>query len=165
MNKDDGRSASGRAVVNGAGQAVSALRASVPSAVTVVTQREIIKAVPDRFLASFGSALDSMAAWKPGWTRRNIANALQAMEVRTCTPQEIDAVIGRKGWASNECDVCGEENAPITLRIGDEPDYEARWQDICLPCLVNLGTLAAQAIEARRAETQGGSVHESAVTK
>jgi hypothetical protein len=131
--------------------------------VEIVTQREMIQRAPHAFKSQYGLSRGEAAAWKPGWTRGQIIDALNALDTGICTVADIDATIGTKGWASNECDICDEQNAEIIMRLGDEPDHDARWQDICLPCISRLGAVAAQAIEARRAETGTGSVHESAV--
>jgi hypothetical protein len=70
-------------------------------------------------------------------------------KIRECkTVADLDA-LGLKNWVSETCDLCGSE-PNVWLEIGDEPDYEARWLTICLPCAEHLGAIAT---ETRRAET------------
>jgi len=52
-------------------------------------------------------------------------------------------IIGNCGWTKNACDVCDRQFSAL-IRIGDEPDYDARWQDLCVDCLTSaLETLKA----------------------
>ena len=148
----------GRAVVNGAGQAVSALRASVAIAVKVITQREVIRSVPKAWEAAY-----SIGYYAKDQEKQAITDKLRSLDVDTCSADDVAAIIGNRSWVENDCDLCADSECDIILQIGDEPDYDSRWMNACLPCAANLGKLAAQAIEARRAETQVGSVHESAV--
>jgi hypothetical protein len=63
-----------------------------------------------------------------------VIRLLRALDVETATAADVNAIIGNNTWASLTCDGCGEDKYRI-LRLGDEPDYEARWQDLCLDCL------------------------------
>jgi hypothetical protein len=51
-------------------------------------------------------------------------------------------VIGTGGWAKNECSECGTDCA-VLMHIGDEPDYEARYVELCAGCLANLAVVIA----------------------
>jgi hypothetical protein len=88
-----------------------------------------------------------------------ISDALAKLDPETCTASEIRDIIGVSSWATLDCDVCGRD-VPMLARIGDDPDYEMRWQDICLECIAAI----AQTIETRSAKTKGlGPKDESVV--
>lgn len=128
-----------RAVVNGAGQAVSALRASVPSAgdlcvwwVPQIPMKAFYVNVPG--LAEASLILDTLGRYDAFQFENNVkpdyCNAGGLIE--------YDATAGE--WFDWQC--------PVTW-----DDFEAVRRD---------PVALASAIEARRAETQSGSVHESA---
>ena len=50
------------------------------------------------------------------------------------TAEQVDEIIGNKSWTSNECTECGKD-APVLVRVGEEPAYEARWVELCPDCL------------------------------
>lgn len=60
----------------------------------------------------------------------------------TCTVYEFNIAIDHPSWTENRCDECGED-FDILLHIGDDVDYDARWQCLCAGCIVKaLGVLA-----------------------
>jgi transcription elongation factor Elf1 len=52
------------------------------------------------------------------------------------TAEQVNEVIGNSSWTSNKCDECGQDHN-FLVRIGEEPDYDARWVDVCLECIGN----------------------------
>lgn len=70
-----------------------------------------------------------------------IRKRLKALDLETCTLADVDKAIGTENWADNECDVCGG-NHDLVIRIGDDPNYEARWVDVCPSCLSKASDLA-----------------------
>lgn len=51
------------------------------------------------------------------------------------TVAEIKTAFGQhKDWAENRCDECGRDRPELVL-IGEEPEYEARWQELCPDCV------------------------------
>ena len=60
----------------------------------------------------------------------------------TCTVKEFTTAIDHPSWAENRCDECGEDFDTI-LHIGEDVDYDARWQCLCAGCLMKaVGVLA-----------------------
>jgi hypothetical protein len=59
---------------------------------------------------------------------------LAALTDETRTRQSVAEIIGNDSWAEMSCDECGVERNTL-IRFGDDPDYEARWQDLCSDCL------------------------------
>ena len=109
----------------------------------VITKRAIIRSVPVRFERQYGHDRNQ-PSWKSDLTRGEMIDALNALDVDTCAAEAVNAIIGNKSWTSNECDACGAD-CEVLVRIGDEPDYEARWQDLCAECLSDAAALATTA--------------------
>jgi hypothetical protein len=59
--------------------------------------------------------------------------ALAALDLETCSAAAVVAVLGTS-WVENECDEC-QKDVPVLMRFGEEPDYDNRWQDLCVDCL------------------------------
>jgi hypothetical protein len=66
---------------------------------------------------------------------------LRKLDLKTCTVADVDAAIGTTGWADNECDLCGG-NHELVVRVGDKPDYDARWIDLCPSCVKKVSTVS-----------------------
>ena len=102
--------------------------------ITIVTKRDVIRSVPKAFRTQYGRNPGEVAAWsKSQKTKGELVNAADALDVETCTAEEMDAAIETK-WCGHKCDECDLEKDAL-VRIGQEPDYEARWVDICSDCL------------------------------
>ena len=65
--------------------------------------------------------------------KRQITEKLKALEW-PFTADHVNAIIGNNSWTDCICDECGND-FPSLVRIGDEPDYEAHWLDLCKTCL------------------------------
>lgn len=109
----------------------------------VITKRGIIRSVPARFEQQYGRDRNG-TSWKGIITRGEMIDALNALDVGTCSAEAINEIIGNKSWTSNKCDACDTE-CEVLVRIGDEPDYEARWQDLCARCLSDAARVATSA--------------------
>lgn len=85
---------------------------------------------------------EKVVGWSKTRTAESIRTALENLDLETCSSTDIDAAIATTGWADNKCDTCGK-NCAVVLRLGEEPDYEARWWDICADCLMEAGEFLA----------------------
>ena len=94
---------------------------------TIIRRSEVLKRVPDDWASQYSRNLDP--------DKRAITSMLLALDRDTMTEDQVNSIIGNKSWTSLACDVCNEEK-PVLVRIGDEPDHEARWQDVCRSCLI-----------------------------
>lgn len=101
--------------------------------ISLIQKANIVAGVPER--------------WKKQYSRPNedpdkqaITAALQALKGSAFTAEQVDAIIGNDSWTDNDCTECGQD-FPTLVRIGEEPDYEAQWVDLCPNCL-------AKAVEA-----------------
>lgn len=102
----------------------------------IVTKRERIESVRDRWQKQYRHySPDTLIGG--GASREQvgvISRRLSKLDLSTCSEADVDAAIGVKKWASLRCDECLEDK-DILMRMGDEPDYKARWQDLCADCL------------------------------
>lgn len=57
--------------------------------------------------------------------------------------ESINETIGNTSWTELRCDNCKKDKDAL-VRIGDEPDYDSRWQDLCLDCLGKAQKLLTQ---------------------
>lgn len=74
-----------------------------------------------------------------------IADRIAKIPDSELTRQAVrDAMDGWPDWTKHECDQCLAD-CEVLVRIGDEPDYDARWLDLCLSCLEKAVELAKSA--------------------
>lgn len=95
--------------------------------ISIIKKRDVIKAIPKRWRKHYPDNFygnDKLEIWQK----------LALLNTETCDPSVIDDIIGNESWTSLKCDECDREQ-DILVRIGEEPDYEARWQDLCADCL------------------------------
>jgi hypothetical protein len=102
----------------------------------VYTSREAIQDEIKNWLETYSKyARDMPMAWTKGTPLGHFVDRVEALDPKTCTREEMGAAVGKDGsWGANSCDECGKDS-PALIRFGDEPDYEARWQDLCADCL------------------------------
>jgi len=105
----------------------------------LIQKRDIIRGVRDKWLRAYQSYADNYrVAWVDNRTAGEIRRHLHALDLETCSEEDVNAAINAgSSWVSNDCDMCGQD-AETTLRIGQEPDYEARWLDLCENCVLSL---------------------------
>lgn len=121
-----------------------------PERVRLRSSRELIRGVAQRWTKQY-SARDVVSAWGQRRTYGQISDALYALDPETASVADVNAAMSNTGWVTENCDLCDAE-CEHWLEVGQEPDYEARWLYLCLPCAEHL---AAIAMETRRAETKG----------
>lgn len=103
--------------------------------ITVIQSRDIIRGVRDRWKRQYKHyADDYRVGWGESLTAGEIRSRLDALDLETCSKADVDVALQTAHWASNDCDLC-EKDVETTIRIGDEPDYVARWVDLCPECL------------------------------
>jgi hypothetical protein len=105
----------------------------------IVTQTEAIKESRDRWLRQYANYADTHAF--PDGTRvGDIRAALHKLNAATCSAEEAARAFTNRSWSDNNCDECGN-SAAVLVRIGQEPDYDVRWQDVCLECITKAADL------------------------
>lgn len=100
----------------------------------LIHRRDVIKGVRERFRAQYANYSRShrFQADKP--SIREILTNLDTLDTSTCTPEEVIAAMGGLNWIGHECDECGQTFETLIV-VGEEPDYEARYQDLCKGCV------------------------------
>jgi hypothetical protein len=73
---------------------------------------------------------------------------LQKLPANKRTRENIDRIIGNNSWTCLNCDLCGSDVERV-VRIGENPDYDARWQDVCQDCLQECQDTLSQALTER----------------
>jgi hypothetical protein len=110
----------------------------------IIQRRDIIRTVRDRWNSQYPD--DNLDI---GWERServgDIRVRLAALDLETCSVEDVDKAIGTSGWADNDCDCC-KLSFPVLVHIGEEPDYDAKWQDLCAGCLSKAVTLLNEAV-------------------
>lgn len=104
------------------------------SFVRVKTRTELLQGVPDRWAAQYpanryGSKTD----------KGQIREKLYALGIWERTRERINSIIGNESWTSQRCDRC-RADSDVLLEIGQEPDYDARWINICPECVREIAT-------------------------
>lgn len=91
----------------------------------LITKQSKIDAAPDRWVEQY-----------LGYTDDKKDKADQLFKLRrdgNLTEQAIRRTVGNPSWTENKCDEC-DKDCETLVRIGSEPDYEARWLDLCQSC-------------------------------
>lgn len=101
---------------------------------TPIQQRDIIRGMRARWLDQYKTDHDSKETGWRGGTFGEVRARLAALDLETCSAEDTAKALGGPNWAENTCDNCGK-SWPVIIRIGQEPDYDARWQDLCGECL------------------------------
>ena len=97
--------------------------------IRVITDREIFRGVLERWITQYPD--DHRYLSGIGGTAGERRKKLEALDLETCSRDDIDRALGVAGWADNTCDEC-QQNKPLIVRIGD---YDERFQDLCEDCL------------------------------
>lgn len=99
----------------------------------LVHRREVIDSAPslwEKQYSCYSNMPDKIA----------IMHKLNAL-VLPILREDVDAIIGNGSWTQNLCDEC-QGDFETLVRIGSEPDYDRRWQDLCVDCLAKALALA-----------------------
>lgn len=96
----------------------------------VITERTLIQGVAARWRESYGYRDKTYGADK-----QVIAQQLEALDKDKATAAEVKAIIGNDSWTEvGRCHEC--DSVALTLvQLGQDPDYESRTAEICIPCL------------------------------
>jgi hypothetical protein len=99
----------------------------------VITERELIKTVPQRWKSRYSSG-------KYGQDKIVIMEQLDNLNIDTVSSEEISKIIGNNSWTLLKCNECNK-SVKTVIQLGDEPDYESHTVFICLECIKNLNKL------------------------
>ena len=102
--------------------------------IKIIQRRDLIRGVARKWNFHYRNTSDG--------GKVEIGRNLQALDLETCSPQDVDAIIGNSTWTENDCDGC-KRDLPMLIHIGPEPDYEVRYLRLCLECLTIARTALA----------------------
>lgn len=109
----------------------------------VIQRRDVIRRLRDRFNEQYkDDAFVFRFARAAPETVAQVKARLALLDLETCSVGDVDKAMGSTGWADMECDECGT-NSPALVHLGSEPDYDARWQDLCADCIAQAARLLA----------------------
>lgn len=89
-------------------------------------ERDEIRSVAKRWRSQYGRTNDPK--------KKSIQSRLDRMDAETATREDVAKIIGNDSWIDTRCDECGTYQTTL-VHIGDEPDYDARWQVLCAGCI------------------------------
>lgn len=101
-----------------------------------ITRRDVIRQVLKSAKSNYSNR--SGVLWNE-LTADQFIQKLSALDLDTCTPEEVDAIWGHNGWNSMPfCGHCGDRDQDVTYQIGEEADYESRTAYLCQACIAEL---------------------------
>lgn len=95
----------------------------------LIFKRDHLDNIPDRWRRQYGSGY-----YLGDENKQDIQRKLDALPRGKFMAEDADLAIGNNSWTKFECDLCGNDK-DVLLRMGEPPDYEARWLDVCQECL------------------------------
>lgn len=95
----------------------------------LITERDVIRGVADRWAKQYGTKDFLGDAEKQG-----ISQALKRLEPETATAEQVNAVIGNSSWTALTCDEC-RNDVKVVMMVGEEPDYESHTASLCMECI------------------------------
>jgi hypothetical protein len=95
--------------------------------ITRIYRKDVIKDVPKRWANQYDS--NSYYGQAKSETTKKLLSLISPF-----TAVEVNEIIGNDSWTKLLCTECNE-NCESVVRIGDEPEYDARWVDLCDECL------------------------------
>lgn len=96
---------------------------------SIIKRSDIVARVPERWAKQYKGYVDNGDRWDKGPTTKALLDLKPGFSA-----EEVDTIIGNDSWTKNCCDECGKD-CDVLLRMGQEPDYDARWLDLCERCL------------------------------
>lgn len=98
------------------------------SAAKLITRRDVIRGIAKRWHEQYGDNPE-----RHGPDKTEIYRGLLALDLETCSPADVEAVIGNATWTRLKCNGCGRD-VDAVVQVGDEPDYESSTADLCRSC-------------------------------
>lgn len=104
----------------------------------LILKSDIVAGVPKRWADQYEGYENR---WEGSRDKQKVTEALAALPPGF-TAEQVNRIIGNDSWTENKCDEC-DADAPVLVRIGDDPDYDARWLDLCPDCIAHAASLAS----------------------
>jgi len=98
----------------------------------VITKRDMIREVAKAWRACYGLTPGRPISY--GKDRAAILTQLEALDMETCTEEDVSRITGNELWIRLTCDECGSEVSAV-IEIGEEYDYESDKAHLCFQCV------------------------------
>lgn len=98
----------------------------------IVTMRELIRSVPEHWRASY-ERTEYWLSDRWGESKQETYKRLLKLNLETCTPADVTAVIGNSSWTYLRCDECGASVDQV-LMFGTA-GYETSTHSLCAKCV------------------------------
>ena len=98
----------------------------------VITKRDMIREVAKAWRACYGLRLGRVSHY--GKDPSTILAKLEALDLETCTEEDVSRITGNELWIRLTCDECGSEVSAV-IEIGEEYDYESKKSHLCTECV------------------------------
>jgi hypothetical protein len=95
-------------------------------AMTLLYRADVVANVPMRWAAAYNN-------WHYDAEKRVKTEKLLALPAGF-SAEDVNAIIGNDSWTELKCSEC-QKNHDVLIQIGDEPDYDARYVELCRDCL------------------------------
>lgn len=93
-----------------------------------ISQRSLIREVCNRWRRQYepfvGVSHDKFVIYEK----------LKALDLETCSVEDVTAAIGNSSWTRLKCAECGKE-VDWVLQVGEPPDYESATANLCRDCV------------------------------
>lgn len=106
-----------------------------------VTRQDVLDGILPKLRETYGSYIERGARLANGTDPAVTIQAVAALPRPLQRDAVREAMDGWPDWTDNRCDECHADR-DVLIRIGDEPDYDARWVDLCADCLRKASKLA-----------------------
>src|SRR5690606_25409154 len=106
----------------------------------LIHKRDVIRHVRDRWNEQYPPHRDGDPSYLHDQTFGEIRRGLAALDLETCSAEDVTAVSGKSSWTPLVCDEC-DRPADALVSFGSEPAYDTRWQDVCHECVTKAATL------------------------
>lgn len=74
-------------------------------------------------------------------TRGQKYEALQKLDLQTCSAEDVNKIIGNGSWTRLLCNECNKP-ADWVIEVGEAPDYESSTARLCRSCAAMAASLA-----------------------
>lgn len=108
--------------------------------IEVITKRDVIRGVKERWEEQYRDYAPDFKfiTASPNVRTKTVGEvreALEKLDLETCSSEDVDKAMGGiGGWANNCCSECGKDSQ-FLIHIGEQPDYEAQWVELCVLCM------------------------------
>lgn len=104
------------------------------------TTRDLILALPDRWIKVYPKPLEiwpgGLVFGAPGKSRNtmDILAQLRALDLGTCTVEDVARIIGNDTWTRQVCNAC-DKVTDVTITVGQEPGWDSCTAQLCPRCV------------------------------